>query len=265
MTLWTSLEPAASDVEPGGRATATLRVRNTGDTVEEYRLTVVGTPAGWTRIEPATLRLYPGSEATAEIFLAPPRSPDTAAGPAPYGIRVEPRETPGLRDVVEGQVTVAPFAEIRAELLPPTLVGRVRGQARIAVDNLGNTPLTATLSGRDNSAQLTFDVVPMAVQADPGRAAFARMTVRPQRIRWTGQSQSHQLTVAVRRSGDDSAHELTGSFEQRPVFPRWVLAVGGVLATAAVAFAVLWMGFSPKVGGCTCAGGGGGLRREAHP
>ncbi|UKY53274.1 hypothetical protein [Streptomyces inhibens] len=40
-------------VDPGSRATARLRVRNTGDTVEEYRLSLVGAPAGWARIEPA--------------------------------------------------------------------------------------------------------------------------------------------------------------------------------------------------------------------
>ncbi|WP_329121374.1 peptidoglycan-binding domain-containing protein [Streptomyces sp. NBC_01465] len=248
MTLWTALDPALADVDPGGRTTARLRVRNTGDTVEEYRLSVVGTPAGWARIEPGTLRLYPGAEETAEISFAPPRSPDVAAGPAPYGIRVEPAGHPALRDVVEGQITVAPFAEIRAELLPPTLVGRVRGQARIAVDNLGNTPLTASLVPRDESAQLTFTVDPVAIEADPGRAAFARLTVRPQRVRWTGQSQSHRLTVAVRRSGDETAHDLAGTFEQRPVFARWVVAVGGAVVAAAVAFGVLWFGFSPKFG-----------------
>ncbi|MEV0090289.1 peptidoglycan-binding domain-containing protein [Streptomyces sp. NPDC050738] len=248
MTLWTSLDPTTMDVEPGASATARLRVRNTGDTVEEYRLSVVGAPAGWTRIEPETLRLYPGAESAAEIIFAPPRSPDTPAGPAPYGIRVEPRESPELRDVVEGQLTVGRFAEIRAELLPPTLVGRLRGHARIAVDNLGNTPLTASLSARDASAQLLYDVQPLAIQAAPGRAAFARLTVRPQRIRWTGQPQPHQLTVAVRRSGDTDAYDVSGTFEQRPVFPRWVIAVGGLLATAGVAFAVLWLGFSPKFG-----------------
>ncbi|MFI6470687.1 peptidoglycan-binding protein [Streptomyces sp. NPDC050516] len=247
MTMWTSLDPAAVAVDPGGRATARLRVRNTGDTVEEYRLSVVGTPAGWARVEPDTLRLYPGSEGTAEISFAPPRTSDALAGPAAYGIRVEPREHPDLRDVLEGQVTVAPFTEVRAELLPPSLVGRFRGRASVAVDNLGNTPLTASLTLRDETNRLTYDMAPNSVQIAPGRAAFAKLNVRPQHVRWTGRPEQHRITVAVRRSGDDTGLELIGIFDQRPVLPRWLMVVGSAMVTAAVAFVVLWLAFQPKV------------------
>ncbi|MEV7190483.1 peptidoglycan-binding domain-containing protein [Streptomyces sp. NPDC093510] len=249
MTWWNSLDPAAVTVDPGGRATVRLRVRNTGDTVEEYRLGVVGAPAGWSRVEPDVLRLYPGSEGTAEISFAPPRSPDVAAGPTPYGIRVEPRENPEARDVVEGQVTVTSFAEIRAELLPPTIVGRFRGRASVAVDNLGNTPLTAALTVRDDADRLAFDITPTAIQVAPGRAAFARVVVRPQQVRWTGAAQPHPFTVSVRRSGDERGHELPGSFDQRPVLPRWLLTFGSVFVALAVACAVIWFSYSPKLNG----------------
>ncbi|MFG3282902.1 peptidoglycan-binding protein [Streptomyces sp. NPDC048111] len=263
MTMWTSLDPAAVAVDPGGRATARLRVRNTGDTVEEYRLSVVGAPAGWSRIEPDTLRLYPGSEATAEISFAPPRSPDALAGPAPYGIRVEPREHPELRDVLEGHVTVGPFTEVRAELLPPSLVGRFGGRASVAVDNLGNTPLTASLVLRDDTNRLTCEIAPNAVQIAPGRAAFATLTVRPQKVRWSGGSEHHRLTVSVRRSGDDTGHhELSGTFEQRALLPRWLMAVGSAAVAVAIALVVLWLTFQPKV---TTATGEAQTKSGAQP
>ncbi|MGW7437135.1 COG1470 family protein, partial [Streptomyces sp. NPDC054849] len=247
MTMWTTLDPAAVAVDPGGQGTARLRVRNTGDTVEEYRLSIVGDPAGWARIEPETLRLYPGSEGTAEITFAPPRTSDAPAGPAPYGVFVEPREHPQSRDVLEGRVTVAPFTELRAELVPPRLVARFRGRAAIAVDNLGNTPLTASLTARDESGRLAFDIRPQSVQIAPGRAVFADLEIRPQQISWTGRPETHRTTVTVRRSGEAGNLELTGDFEQCPVFPGWLLLAGGLLVTGAVAFAALWFGFSPKV------------------
>jgi hypothetical protein len=247
MTMWTTLDPVAVAVDPGSRATARLRVRNTGDTVEEYRLSIVGDPAGWSRIEPDTLRLYPGSEGSAEISFAPPRTPDAPAGPTAYGVRVEPRENPAVRDVLEGRVTVAPFTEVRAELVPPAIAARFRGRAAVAVDNLGNTPLTASVGARDESGRLSFDVRPGNVQVAPGRAAFVGLEISPQATRWTGGPETHRITVSVRRSGDAAALELNGEFEQRPVLPAWLVAVGGLLAAAAVAFAVLWLGFSPKV------------------
>ncbi|MFE3686728.1 peptidoglycan-binding protein [Streptomyces sp. NPDC059095] len=251
MTMWTSLEPAAVAVDPGGRATARLRVRNTGDTVEEYRLSVVGAPAGWARIEPDTLRLYPGSEDTAEVSFAPPRSPDAPAGPAPYGIRVEPREHSEVRDVLEGQVTVAPFTEVRAELVPPSLVGRFRGRASVAVDNLGNTALTASLTVRDETNRLTYELTPNSVQAAPGRAAFAKLDIRPQHVRWTGSPEHHRITLSVRRSGDETPLQVTGGFEQRPVLPRWLLMAGSGLVAASIAGIALWLAFQPKVNTAT--------------
>ncbi|MFJ8660012.1 peptidoglycan-binding protein [Streptomyces sp. NPDC093795] len=247
MTMWTSLDPAEVTVEPGARAGARLRVRNTGDTVEEYRLSLVGKPSGWSRVEPDVLRLYPGSEGTAEISFAPPRSSDVEAGPLAYGIRVDPRENVAARDVVEGRLTITPFTETRAELLPPALVGRFSGRARIAVDNLGNTPLTASLVARDETNRLTFDVRPNAVQIAPGRAAFGELVVRPEAVRWTGAEESHRFTVAVRRAGDDTALELDATFDQRPVIGNWLMVVGGLLLTAAIAFVVLWFNFSPKI------------------
>ncbi|MEU7028471.1 peptidoglycan-binding protein [Streptomyces sp. NPDC046275] len=247
MTMWTSLDPADVTVEPGTRTSARLRVRNTGDTVEEYRLSLVGKPSGWSRVEPDVLRLYPGSEGTAEISFAPPRSPDVPAGPLPYGIRVEPRENAAARDVVEGRLTVTPFTEVRAELLPPALTGRFRGRARLAVDNLGNTPLTASLLVRDEANRLSFDLRPNAVQIAPGRAAFGELVVRPQTVRWTGGEEAHRFTLAVRRSGDDTSLDLDATFDQRPVFGAWLMAAAGLLVAAVIAFVVLWTGFSPKI------------------
>ncbi|MET9673124.1 peptidoglycan-binding protein [Streptomyces sp. NPDC006482] len=247
MTMWTSLDPADVTVEPGARTSARLRVRNTGDTVEEYRLSLVGKPSGWSRVEPDVLRLYPGSEGTAEISFAPPRSSDVEAGPVAYGIRVDPRENAATRDVVEGRLTLTPFTETRAELLPPALFGRFRGRARIAVDNLGNTPLTASLVVRDDANRLTFDVKPNAVQIAPGRAAFGELVVRPQAVRWTGAEESHRFTVAVRRAGDDTALDLDATFDQRPVLGNWLMVAGGLLMTALIAFLVLWFNFSPTI------------------
>jgi hypothetical protein len=42
VSLWTSLEPASTTVDPGGTATGRLRLRNTGDVVDEYRFEPVG-------------------------------------------------------------------------------------------------------------------------------------------------------------------------------------------------------------------------------
>ncbi|WP_055568930.1 RICIN domain-containing protein [Streptomyces atriruber] len=245
--MWTSLEPAATTVEPGATASVRLRVRNTGDTVEEYRLQVVGDAAGWTRVTPDVLRLYPGAEGTAQVEFAPPRTSDAQAGPTPFGVRVQPRETPHTVDVAEGQVTVGPFAEIRTELLPLVVRGRLRAKASVAVDNLGNQQLTASFSGRENGEELEVESEPGSVQVAPGRAGFADLSIKPGAVSWVGGTRKHPFTVSVLRAGVPEPVELRGTYVQPSVIPRWLMAVFSVLFALGLAFAVMWFQHKPAM------------------
>ncbi|QEU91820.1 hypothetical protein CP970_13825 [Streptomyces kanamyceticus] len=245
--MWSALEPTATTVEPGSVAKVRLRIRNTGDTVEEYRLHMVGAVAGWSRIQPDVLRLYPGAEGTAEIEIAPPRTSDAQAGPTPFGVRVQPREAPETANVVEGQVTVGPFTELRSELVPSVVRGRIRAKAAIAVDNLGNQPLTASFSGRENGEELEVVSEPGSVQVSPGRAAFADLGIKPGAVSWIGGTRKHPFTVSVLRAGVPEPVELRGTYVQPSVIPRWVAAVGSIILALAIAFAVVWFQHKPSL------------------
>ncbi|MFJ3695799.1 hypothetical protein ACIPW9_17005, partial [Streptomyces sp. NPDC090052] len=104
MSIWTSLEPASTTVDPGSTATVRLRLRNTGDVVDEYRCVPVGDLAPYVTVEPPTIRLFPGTTGTVDLTFAPPRTPDAIAGPNPYGVQVIPTEHPEATTVPEGNV-----------------------------------------------------------------------------------------------------------------------------------------------------------------
>ncbi|MFD7031398.1 RICIN domain-containing protein [Streptomyces sp. NPDC059917] len=246
MSLWTSLEPASVTVDPGSSTRVRLRVRNTGDVVDEYRFEPVGDAAPWTTVEPATLRLYPGTTGTVELTFAPPRTPDATAGPNPYAVRVTPTEHPEAVTVPEGNLTVTAFTEVRAELVPPTVKGRLRGRPRLAVDNLGNTKVTASITGSDTGEHLTYEIRPGSVQIDAGRAAFVDTTLRPRRIVWFGSKEERPYTLAVRRSGAEPL-EVEGTYVQRGFLPRWLATSFGLLLALAVAFVMIWMAYDPQV------------------
>lgn len=246
MTLWTSLEPASATVDPGSSTTVRLRLRNTGDIVEEYRFEPVGPVAPWTTVEPATLRLYPGTTGTVELTFAPPRTPDATAGPNPYAVRITPTEHPDEVTVPEGVLTVTPFSELRAELVPPTVKGRFRGRPRLAVDNLGNSRLTASISGTDNGENLAYELRPGNVQIEPGRAAFVDATLRPRQIIWFGSSQQRPYSMLVRRSGVPPL-TVDGTFVQRGFLPRWLMTALSLVVALGIAFVALWLAYKPPV------------------
>ncbi|MEU9899550.1 RICIN domain-containing protein [Streptomyces phaeochromogenes] len=246
MSLWTSLEPASATVDPGGSTTVRLRLRNTGDVVDEYRFEPVGDVAPWAVVEPQTLRLYPGTTGTVELTFAPPRTPDATAGPNPYGVRITPTEHPEAVTVPEGNLTITPFTEVRAELVPPTVKGRFRGRPKLAVDNLGNTKLTASVSGSDNGDQLSYDLHPSNVQIEPGRAAFVKATLKPRQIIWFGSKEERPYKFAVQRSGV-APLDVEGTYVQRGFLPRWLATFLGVFMALAITFVMLWIAYKPQV------------------
>ncbi|MFF4977110.1 hydrolase [Streptomyces sp. NPDC001083] len=246
MSLWTSLEPASSTVDPGGSTKVRLRLRNTGDVVDEYRFEPVGEVAPWTSVEPRSLRLYPGTTGTVELTFAPPRSPDASAGPHPYAVRITPTEHPEATTVPEGNLTITPFTEVRAELVPPTVKGRFRGRSRLAIDNLGNTRLTASVGGGDTGDHLSYDIHPGNVQIEPGRAAFVRATLRPRQIIWFGSKEQRPYALSVQRSGV-KAQPVEGTYVQRGFLPRWLATFLGVFMALAITFVMLWLAYKPQV------------------
>ncbi|MFJ9007922.1 hypothetical protein [Streptomyces canus] len=249
MTTFTSLEPASAAVDPGSSATATLRLRNDGDTVEEYRLSAVGDPAEWTRLAPDTLRLYPGDEGSAEVVFTPPRSADTTAGTVRFGVLVQPRENPELSNVAEGTLTVSAFGEMRAELLPVTVRGRLSGRPRVAVDNLGNSPLPAGISGQDDEDVLTFHPLPETVRIAEGRTRLARVRIRPSGLKLFGQPERYPFALTVTPTAEGTSTvtppaQLRGTFVRLPLFPKWLLVLLGLLLAAAGVSTALW--FIPR-------------------
>ncbi|MEU5478613.1 hydrolase [Streptomyces mirabilis] len=246
MSLWTSLEPASSTVDPGGSTKVRLRLRNTGDVVDEYRFEPVGDVAPWTVVEPQTLRLYPGTTGTVELTFSPPRSPDAVAGPHPFAVRITPTEHPEATTVPEGNLTITPFTEVRAELVPPTVKGRFRGRPKLAVDNLGNTRLTASVSGSDNGDHLSYDIHPSNVQIEPGRAAFVKATLKPRQIIWFGSKEQRPYTLAIQRSGT-GPQPVEGTYVQRGFLPRWLATFLGVFMALAITFVMLWIAYKPQV------------------
>ncbi|MFC9426216.1 hydrolase [Streptomyces sp. NPDC056987] len=246
MSLWTSLEPASTTVAPGDTTTVRLNVRNTGDVVDEFSFVPVGDVAPYVTVEPSSIRLFPGTTGTLQLTFAPPRTPDATAGPHPYGVRIVPTEQTDSTTVAEGNITFTPFTEVRTELVPPTVRGRFRGRPKLAIDNLGNTSLTASLSGSDNGDSLSYELFPASVQIEPGRAAFVDAKLKPRQIIWLGQKQERPYTLALQRSGTTPLG-TDGTYVQRGFLPLWVATLLSILLALAITLAVLWFTYQPAL------------------
>ncbi|MEU7407598.1 hydrolase, partial [Streptomyces sp. NPDC044948] len=128
----------------------------------------------------------------------------------------------------------------------PTVKGRFRGRPKLAVDNLGNTKVTASVAGSDTGDHLSYELRPGNVQIEPGRAAFVETTLKPKRVIWFGSKEERPYTLAVRRSGVDPT-EVEGTYVQRGFLPRWLATFFGIFVALAIAFVMIWIAYKPQV------------------
>ncbi|MFE5791118.1 hypothetical protein ACFQ8C_00945 [Streptomyces sp. NPDC056503] len=247
MSLTASLDASHVTAVPGGETSLPLQVRNSGTTVEEYRFEVAGACAAWTTVEPATLSLYPGSTETVSVTFRPPRDPSVPAGETPFGVRVVPTSDHAEPVVPEGRVTVAPFVEVTAELVPRGSHGVLRGTHKVAVDNRGNAPLTVALTARSGTERTGITFTRPELPVEPGRAAFAELRVKPARRLWRGTPVVHTFQAVVAPPAPEGEEPpapvvLDGSYQQEAILPRWLpraLVLACVLALILTGF---WYG-----------------------
>lgn len=224
-------------VEPGGFVTTELRVRNTGDVVDQLTFEALGPAGDWATFEPVSLSLFPDGDGVTQVRFSPPRHPATPAGTMPFGVRVLSQEDPTGSVVAEGDLMVGRYVETSAEMVPRTTRGRTRGTHRLTVVNRGNTPLKGRLVGVEPDRRVRFAFRPPEVATRPGGTALATVEVRPRRRFLRGPAVTHAYRVRL-DSIDQLPVEVDGAFLQEALIPRWVPKALLALAALAIAWFV---------------------------
>lgn len=227
-------------VEPGGETACEVQVRNAGSVVDQFTVDVVGFARDWVSIDPPTINLFPGAEAIARVVFRPPRSSQVQAGPVPFGVRVLSREDPRGSVVEEGVVEVAPFSDLKVELVPSRTRGRRSAKTQLAVDNNGNRPVNAEVVAVDPENELQIRVDPPVLLAEPGTTTLVRTRVRPQKRYLKGPEKRHPFQLLVVPDGGEAA-TADGVMTQEQLLPKWLLPVTAIVAALAVLGAVLWL------------------------
>lgn len=241
------LVPGVVAAVPGGEASCTVRVRNTGSVVDSYTITVLGEPAAWATPMPAVLSLFPGAEGEATISFRPPRSPELAAGPVDFAVRVVATEDADGSVVEEGVVTVDAYQEVVARITPRTSETKRVARHTISVENRGNAPLTLDLAATDPDEVLAFDLRPATLTVGPGETGNATVKAMARRgfARGTDRHRPFQATVMPQPAGMHPPTLLDATLVQRAGLPRFVPALVAAVVVIALA-AVLIPSFTKK-------------------
>ncbi len=252
-----SLQQTALAVEPGQSVSTEMRVRNTGDVVDQFSFQPLGDAAAWVTVEPPTVRLFPETDAVVTVSIAPPRESTSTPGISTWAVKATPKEDPNGAAVGEGTVDVGTFVELGAELQPMTARGRFAGRYEVAVDNKGNLAMPVRINGNDTEQVLGFDVDPPQIDSQPGSATFTKIRVKPATKIWRGAPKTHPFQIVVEPqarvsdapdTGDAPVPAVVphppivvnGNLLQEPILPKWLLkALLALLALLLLLF-ILW-------------------------
>ncbi|MFJ7209258.1 hypothetical protein ACIQWR_37710 [Streptomyces sp. NPDC098789] len=245
MGVIATLSDEVTEVEPGGSATCTVKLFNDGTVVDTFLLDVLGDTKEWAETTSSEVSVFPGEVATVDIVFTPPRDAGVRPGRTGFALRVMSQEDTDHSAVVEGTVSVAGFQEIETELISRTLRGSRGARGRLALDNLGNAPVTLRLTGADDDGKLrfTFPQLPVTVEGGTTRIVAYRLKPRTRFLR--GEPRTHLYRIQVKGSGTKS--ETAGSLVQTAMLAPWapkalMLAAGA----AAVALVVMPTYLVPK-------------------
>ncbi len=182
-------------VEPGSSVSTVMRVRNTGDVVDEFTFQPLGDAAAWISVAPSSIRLFPGTDESVTVSIAPPRRADSAPGIVDWAVRAVPKEDPDASTVVEGTVDIAMFTDVDVEMQPEIGHGRTTGRFELAVDNRGNIAVPVRITGTDSEQALEFDITPAVIDCEPGTTRFAKVKVKPAKRLWRGAPKTHPFEL----------------------------------------------------------------------
>jgi hypothetical protein len=213
-------------VEPGGEVRLHVRAHTHSVNAETLHLAIEGVPDGWADVYPDRLQLGPGEHGEAELTV---RFPESRSSQWPIRAVVFARN----RRVASAPalISIAPHAILELELDPGELRARRRARTELRIANAGNAAATVELAARDDVGRLGFKVTPARVEVAPGAEAVAGLEVNAPRRRWFGSPALSPLMVEA-EAGRARATAL-GTFQQRPLLPRWVLIVPVLVAAAA--------------------------------
>ncbi|MFK0238368.1 COG1470 family protein [Streptomyces vinaceus] len=238
MGVIASLDESEIFVEPGGTAVCAVRLYNTGQVVDTFTLDVLGDATEWISVEPASVNVFPGEDAVAQVVFRPPRSATVPGGTKTYAVRVMAQEDTEGSTVQEGSVEVGTYSEVTAELVPRTVRGARSARSRLAIDNVGNGPVSVQLMGGDESGEITFGFTPARLTVEGGTTRLVPVRMRMRRRFLTGAAKSHPVEITV-LTDDGTRTQTQGVLVQPPLLPRWLPKVLTLLTAAVVLVLVI--------------------------
>jgi len=238
MSVTASFQPDRIAASPGQTAALSLHLQNNTAAERVVTLRAGGGLAAQTVLQTETIYLDPNEHFEVPVIVDANSS--LVAGNHSCVIDVDDDgETTSAAATVEINAT----ASWTARLVPEQSSSATAGRHKIAVDNLGNVPITVEIA-TTTEEDVVGEVAAPVVNIDGGKAANVELRIAPHSRFWSGPAVEHPFTVLINGS-DNEQLTLEGLYEQGPRVRPWfgpaLAGMAGALLLGTLAWFLLLM------------------------
>jgi TolB protein len=221
---------------PGTPTTATVILVNQGSGNDNFRVNVLGIPAGWVTSSPPIVQLPPGGRQEIKIGITPFKLPESRSGRYPISVRATSLEDPASTTQVDIILNVGVYTQFASDLQPK----RVEPDETftVTVQNQGNARQTFSINLMDRQNDILFDPPQARLSVVEGEAAAAEFRAATHKHRIIGAEKVVPFTAQISPS-DGSAHTLNGELVDTGVFPPIIIPIFLILCLCLSSAAVL--------------------------
>jgi len=214
----------AIDVEPGEEAlqltpgqpvTISLLLANLGPQIDHISLSVEGVPAAWigmpTHPQPLAAAGSTSSDLVLPLTIMVPQQADARAGDHQVKLRATSGVDPSASATVALTWSVQPFFAGELSIAPKRSRSSSGGEHTLTLRNDGNTPVTYSLSGKDDELALSYSFARTSVLIQPGQDEQVKLTptAKPSNV---AVERTHAFSVTAQPKVGGAALNAHGEF-----------------------------------------------------
>ena len=159
-----SINPTTFTLNTGETAETTATLRNLGQSVDQFTLSIENLDAEWYTLPASSVALFPNDQDNLKIVLHPPKSAEDKAGSHPFRVKVTSQENPDEETTVDLTIELKALPSLQLTISPPSVTGR-KGTFDIEASNPGDTKAVLRFSASDAANKLRYRFPKFQLQA----------------------------------------------------------------------------------------------------
>ncbi len=209
-----TIAPTSFSLLAGDTVPVTATLRNLGQTVDQFTVSVDGLEPSWYTLPVASVALFPNDQDNLRINFHPPKA-GIKAGAYRFRVNVASRENPAEAATVDLTLQVGALPEMGMEISPASITGR-KGAYRVLVTNPGDVEIRLAFKASDERGNLRLTLHPESLRVPANGRTETTVEARLNWLALFGGRKELDFQVQASAPGTDEARTINGQLIRVP-------------------------------------------------